>query len=56
MSMKKTFSALGVALGCTALGLLGTDAAIRAADHGDSPQVRNDTRADINDGHGFASQ
>jgi len=46
----------GVALAFAGLAVLsaGRDD-VRAADHGDSPQVREDTRADINDVYLFAS-
>lgn len=45
--------ALGVA--SLAAAVLATDAVIRAADHGDSPQVRLDGRMDINDVYVFQS-
>jgi hypothetical protein len=46
---------LAAGLGCTVAAVFGADALVRAADHGDSPQVRVDTRADINDLYVFAS-
>ena len=49
-------AAIGAALGVVAVAaLVGRVGAIRAADHGDSPQVRDDTRADINDVYVFES-
>jgi hypothetical protein len=47
----------GLALGLGTLGaaVLATDSLIRAADHGDSPQVRLDGRMDINDVYVFQS-
>jgi len=55
MRTAHVFSALAAGLGCTVAAVLGADALVRAADHGDSPQVRVDTRADINDLYVFAS-
>src|SRR5690349_10368249 len=49
MGEMKVMAVLGAALGMTALTVCGIGAAVRAADHGDSPQVRKDTRVDIND-------
>jgi hypothetical protein len=53
--MAHLLSTLAVGLGCTVAAVLGADALVSAADHGDSPQVRADTRADINDLYIFAS-
>jgi len=50
--MRKTIVATAAVLCAVAWG---TRPALRAADHGDSPQVRDDTRADINDLYVFAS-
>ncbi len=55
MRKVELFAALAAGLGSVAAAVLGTGAAIRAADHGDSPQVRTDTRADVNDVYLFAS-
>ena len=37
------------ALAVTSLSVVAVDSAVRAADHGDSPQVRSNQSADIND-------
>src|ERR1051325_1471322 len=42
------------AMGC-AVSSLSVSSEVRAADHGDSPQVRIDTRSDINDVYLFSS-
>jgi hypothetical protein len=54
MNERRALAAVGAALGLTALAVGGADA-VRGADHGDSPQVRDDTRADINDVYVFRS-
>ena len=46
---------LALGVGTLAAAVFGTDAVIRAADHGDSPQVRLDGRLDINDVYVFQS-
>ena len=56
MSALARTAAVGAALGLVAVAsLVGRDGAVRGADHGDSPQVRDDTRADINDVYVFES-
>jgi len=50
----KSLAAAAVGLAVTAAFVAGGNG-VRAADHGDSPQVRDDTRADINDVYVFAS-
>src|SRR5690349_17542717 len=47
--------AWGLAAAGAATVALGVGPEVRAADHGDSPQVRVDGRADINDVYVFAS-
>ena len=46
---------LTLGVGSLAVAVLATDAFVRAADHGDSPQVRLDGRMDINDVYVFQS-
>ena len=46
---------LALGVGSLAIAVIGTDALVRAADHGDSPAVRLDGRLDINDVYVFQS-
>jgi hypothetical protein len=55
MNAVRLGAALAASLVVTAGAMLAVQATVRGADHGDSPQVRDDTRADINDVYVFAS-
>ncbi len=55
MNATKLVAAVGAVLASSAAAVVGVDSSARAADHGDSPQVREDTRADICDIYLFAS-
>ena len=55
MRATRVVRTLAVGTGTLAAAVLATNAFIRAADHGDSPQVRLDGRMDINDVYVFQS-